>query len=65
MLLGEGHVGEDVLLGLVVEEGGEFEQLGPDLVGDLAPLGLAAPASSWAKAVAMKAATTRLPLRPA
>ena len=39
MLLGEAHVGEDVLLGLV-EQGGELGQLGPDLVGDLAPLGL-------------------------
>ena len=39
MLLGEAHVGEDVLLGLV-QQGRELGQLGPDLVGDLAPLGL-------------------------
>jgi hypothetical protein len=38
VLLGEGHVGEDVLLGLV-QERGELGQLGPDLVGDLAPPG--------------------------
>jgi hypothetical protein len=38
MLLGKGHVGEDVLLGLV-EQGGQLRQLGPDLVGHLAPLG--------------------------
>ena len=34
----EGHVGENVVLGLV-HEGGEFRRLGPELVGDLAPLG--------------------------
>ena len=39
MLLGKGHVGENVLLGLV-QERGELGQLGADLVGDLAPLGL-------------------------
>ena len=38
MLLGEAHVGEHVLLGLV-QQRGELGQLGPDLVGDLAPLG--------------------------
>ena len=37
--LGKRHVGEDVLLGLV-QERRELRQLGPDLVGDLAPLGL-------------------------
>jgi hypothetical protein len=39
VLLGEGHVGEDVLLGLV-QQRGELGQLGADLVGDLAPLRL-------------------------
>ena len=44
---------------------GELGQLGTQLIGDLAPLRLAASASSWAKAVAMKAETTRRPLLPA
>jgi hypothetical protein len=39
MLRGEAHVGEDVLLGFV-EQGSQLGQLGADLVGDLAPLGL-------------------------
>jgi hypothetical protein len=39
VLLGEAHVGAHVVLGLV-EQGREFGQLGADLVGDLAPLGL-------------------------
>ena len=39
MLLGEAHVGEDVRLGLV-QQRCELGQLGADLVGDLAPLGL-------------------------
>ena len=34
----EAHVGENVVLGLV-HEGGELRRLGPELVGDLAPLG--------------------------
>ena len=38
MLPGEGHVGEHVMLGLV-HDGGELGDLGPDLVGDRAPLG--------------------------
>ena len=42
MLLGEGHVGEDVVLGLV-HEGGELRRLGPELVGDQAPLGARRP----------------------
>ena len=37
MLLGEGHVGEDVLLGLV-HQSGELRHLGAELVGDAAPL---------------------------
>jgi hypothetical protein len=39
VLLREGQVGEDVLLGLV-EEGGELRQLDADLIRDLAPLRL-------------------------
>ena len=39
MIGGKAHVGEDVGLGLV-HEGRELRQLGPELVGDLAPLGL-------------------------
>jgi hypothetical protein len=39
VLFRKGHVGEDVLLGLV-QQGGELRQLDADLVGDLAPLGL-------------------------
>jgi hypothetical protein len=38
--LGEAHVGHDVGLGRV-HEGGELRKLGPQLVGDAAPLGLA------------------------
>jgi len=52
----EHHVGEHIGLG-VVHEGRKLGQLGPELVGDLAPLRVAASASSWANAVAMK--TTR------
>ena len=37
VLPGEAHVGEDVVLGLV-HEGGELWRLGPELVGDQAPL---------------------------
>ena len=65
MLLGEGHVGEHVRLGLVHQRC-ELRDLGPELIGDAAPLlPGAAPASSWAKAVATKAETTRRPLLPA
>ena len=39
MVLGKGHVGEHVGLGLV-HEGGELGHAGAELVGDLAPLGL-------------------------
>ena len=61
----EAHVGQHVGLGLV-HQGGELGDLGPELVGDAAPLGLGGcSASSWAKAVAMKAETTRRPLLPA
>ena len=39
MVLGEGHVGQDVGLGRV-QEGGELGHAGPQLIGDLTPLGL-------------------------
>jgi hypothetical protein len=39
MIGGKAHVGEHVVLGLV-HEGGELGQLGPELVGDPAPLRL-------------------------
>jgi hypothetical protein len=38
MLLGEGHVGQHVGLGMV-HDGGELRHLGPDLIGHAAPLG--------------------------
>ena len=53
MLSEERHVGEHVGFGLV-EEAGKLGQLGAKLIGDLAPLGASASASSWAKAVAMR-----------
>lgn len=37
MLFREGHVGENVRLG-IIEDGGELRHLRPDLVGDGAPL---------------------------
>ncbi len=37
MLLGEGHVGQHIGLG-VVHDGGEFRDLGPDLIGNGTPL---------------------------
>ena len=40
VVLREPHVGEHIRLGLI-HEGGELGQLGPELVGDLAPLCLA------------------------
>ena len=39
VFLGKGHVGQHVGFGLV-HQGGELRHLGPDLIGDLAPLGL-------------------------
>ncbi len=64
--LREGHVGEHVRFS-VVENGGELWRLEPDLVGDVRHRALAASAlrASWARAVAMKAETTRRPLLPA
>ena len=41
VLLGESHVGEDVVLGFV-HENCQLGHLGPELVGDLTPLGLRA-----------------------
>ena len=38
MVLGEAHEGEDIGFGLV-HQGGELCNLGPELIGDLAPLG--------------------------
>lgn len=37
VLLREGHIGEHVRLG-IIEDGGELRDVGPDLVGDGAPL---------------------------
>jgi len=39
VLLGEGHVSQNVLLG-AIPEGRELGQLAPHLVGDVPPLGL-------------------------
>lgn len=68
MLFREGHVGEHIRL-RVVHDGGELRNLGADLVGDGAPLQARGfrvrQASPCAKAVAMKAETTRRPLLPA
>jgi hypothetical protein len=64
VFLREGHVGQHVVLG-VVHDGRELRSLGPDLVGDGTPRALAASAVSSAKAVAMKADTTRRPPFPA
>lgn len=64
MLSGKGHVGEHVMLS-AIHDIGHLRHLRPDLVGDIAPLVLAASGVSWAKAVAMKADTTRRPLFPA
>jgi hypothetical protein len=57
MVGGKAHIGEHVGLSLV-HEGGQFGQLGPELVGDPDHSPLAASALSCAKAVAMKAETT-------
>ena len=64
VLGGKAHIGEDVGLGLV-HEARRVWAAWAELVGDLAPLRLGGPASSCAKAVAMKAETTRRPLLPA
>jgi hypothetical protein len=64
MLLGESHVGQHVRLG-GVHDRGELGHLGADLISDRAPLRAGGSAVSWAKAVAMKAETTRRPLFPA
>jgi hypothetical protein len=64
MLGREGHEGEHIGLGFI-QVGGELGQLAAQLIGDLAPLSAGGAASSSAKAVAMKAKTTRRPCRPA
>src|ERR1700736_693002 len=64
MLRREGHVGEHIGLRLV-EEAGKFGQLGRSWSATFRHCAVAASASSWAKAVAMKAETTRRPLLPA
>jgi hypothetical protein len=64
MVGGKAHIGEHVGLSLV-HEGGQFGQLGPELVGDPDHGPLAASALSCAKAAAMKAETTRWLLLPA
>ena len=64
MLLGEGHVGEDVLLRLV-EQGGELGQLGADLVRDRAPLRPGGAGVVLGEGGGMNADTTRRPLLPA
>ena len=60
----EAHVGEDIALSLI-HQLGELLDPGAQLVGDLPPLGPGGLASSWAKAVAMKAETTRRLCLPA
>ena len=65
MLGGEAHVGQHVRLSLV-HQGGELGDLRPELIGHAPPLltgrlGVV----PRANAVAMKAETTRRPLRPA
>jgi hypothetical protein len=63
VILRKGHVGENVGLGLI-HQGGEFRDLGPQLIGDFAPLGFRSLGVILAKAVAMKAETTRRPTLP-
>tara|TARA_B100000378_G_scaffold242129_2_gene211240 strand:- start:225 stop:593 length:369 start_codon:yes stop_codon:yes gene_type:complete len=58
---GKDHVGEHVLFG-AIHQSGEFGNLRPDLVGDIAPPGAWASGVPWA--VAMKAGTTRRLLFP-
>lgn len=59
----EGHVGRHILFG-IIHNGGEFRHFRSYLVGNIAPLGAGSSTVCWAKAVAMKAETTRLPLFP-
>ena len=54
----EFHIGQHVGFGLIHKRS-QLWQPGAQLVGDLAHCALAAVASSWAKAVAMKAAAAR------
>ena len=64
VLPGEGHAGEDVVLG-VVHEGGEPGRLGSELVGDRAPLGVCRLGVVLGEGGGDKAETTRRPWRPA
>ena len=64
MVGGKAPVGEDVGLGFV-HEAGELGSLGLSWSATLRHWALAASALSWAKAVAMKAETTRRLLLPA
>jgi len=65
VFLGEGHVSQHVVLG-VIHQRGEFGHLGPDLIGDCPPLCAGRFGGvPQAKAVAMKAETTLRPLFPA
>ena len=61
---GEVHVSQDVVLRLVVHEGGEFRQAGLHLVDHLAPLDLPAVLSSCAKMVPMNAAAKPAAVAP-
>ena len=64
VLCREAHVGEHIGLGLV-HQVGELGHLGPELIGDALPFCRGLLGIVLAKAVAMKAETTRRPLRPA
>jgi hypothetical protein len=63
-ILGEAHEGENIGFGLI-HQGGKLGDLGPELIGLLTPLGAGHFDILRAKAVAMKAATTRRPCLPA
>lgn len=66
VLGGEGHIGKHVLFRRVHERG-QLRKFGPHLVDHETPLGFRCGVSwsGWAKAVAMKAETTRRLLLPA
>lgn len=58
------HVGENVFFG-IIHDGGELGTFGRIWSATARHWALAASGVSWAKAVAMKAETTRRPLLPA
>src|SRR5436190_24087375 len=64
VIFGEAHKGEDIGFGLIHQRC-QFGNLRSELIGNLGHCRRAISASSWAKAVAMKAATTRRPCLPA